>query len=92
MIEYYETAILLPFLVKCHRRFDMEPTEGALATPAKASHKKSLQLKGAGDPIFDSEASKVPKLSAMGFMWNGLPSTTLMEDVIYPLYMGLGSI
>ena len=28
----------------------------------------------------------------MGFMWNGLPSTTLMEDVIYPLYMGLGSI
>ena len=48
MIEYYETAILLPFLVKCHRRFDMEPTEGALATPAKAFHKKSLQLKGAG--------------------------------------------
>ena len=63
MIEYCETAILLPFLVKCHRRFDMEPTEGAIATPVKASHKKSLQLKGAGDPI-DSEASKVPKLSA----------------------------
>ena len=74
MIEYYETALYLPFLVKCHRRFDMEPTEGALATPAKAFHKKSLRLKGAGDPI-DNEASKVAKLSAMGFMWNGLPST-----------------
>ena len=70
----------------------MEPTEGTKSTPAMASHKKSLRLRGAGDTPNDGEASKCAKLSAMGFMWNGLPSTTLMEDIIYPLQMGLGSI
>jgi hypothetical protein len=37
-------------------------------------------------------STTIPKLSSSNFMWNGQPSATLMEDIIYPLYMGLGSI
>ena len=91
MIECYESILLFLFLVKCRRRFDMEPTEGTKSTPVMASHKKSLRLRGAGDTPNDGEASKCAKLSAMGFMWNGLPSTTLMGillmriPVAYPI-------
>ena len=49
------------------------------------------RIRGGGDyePI-DRRASTVPKLSQAGFMWDGLPSPTLLHDILYPLYMGLG--
>ena len=69
---------------------NMEPTEVVMATPHNHC---IIRLKGGGDhePI-DRHAYTVPKLSSQNFMWNGQPSATLMEDIIFPLYMGLGSI
>ena len=53
----------------------------------------TLRIRGGGDhePI-DRYSTTVPKLPSSNFMWNGQPSATLMQDIIYPLYMGLGSI
>ena len=47
---------------------------------------------GNGDPHepLDKYATTIPKLTQQNFMWNGMPSSTLMEDIIYPLFMGLG--
>ena len=72
----------------------MEPPEGCeQQSQNKACKITTLRMKGGGDhePV-DKYSTTVPKLSKANFSWNGQPSATLMYDVIYPFYMGLGSI
>ena len=53
----------------------------------------ALRLRGSGfERLHDKEYSNIPKLTQMGFKWNGLPMPFFMEKVMYPLNMGLGSV
>lgn len=73
------------------KTLDMEPPEDVISS--NFSTFSTLRIRGGmeHDPI-DRAATTVPKLTAMNFMWDGQPSTRFMEEVMYPLYMGLGSI
>ena len=70
---------------------DMEPPEDVISPNFRLF--STLRIRGGmeHEPI-DKSAVTVPRLTAANFMWNGSPSVTLMEDIVYPLYLGLGSI
>ena len=106
MINVIGNHVLIFMIIKLPKpkRLDMEPPEdvktsysstfSTLHTKAwKRSYQKTLRIRGGMDrQPSDNQSTTIPKLSSSNFMWNGQPSPTLMEDIIYPLYMGLGSI
>ena len=93
MINIIGNHVLFFILVKVPKpkRFNMEPPANVkTSTPCTFS---TLRIRGGMDQEpSDNRSTTIPKLSSSNFMWNGQPSATLMEEIIYPLYMGLGSI
>lgn len=55
---------------------------------------KALRLRGAGGDDFsrDNKYNEIPYLTNTRFMWNGLPSIDHLENVVYPLQNGLGTV
>ena len=93
MIDVIGNHLLMFMILRCQQPngSDMEPPEALRAR--KLNSFSCLRIRGGmeHEPV-DKNGTTVPKLSAANFMWDGMPSPTLMQDVIYPLYMGLGSI
>ena len=93
MINIIGNHVLFFILVKVPKpkRFDMEPSEDVISSNYHTF--STLRIRGGMDQEpSNNKSTTIPKLSSSNFMWNGQPSATLMEDIIYPLYMGLGSI
>ena len=93
MIDIIGTQVLYFMILKLPKPkgFDMEPSEDVKTS--NISTFSIVRIRGGmeQEPT-DNKSTTVPKLSSSNFMWNGQPSATLMETIIYPLYMGLGSI
>ena len=90
IIGNHDTFFMLIKVPK-RKRFDMEPPEDVKTS--KLSTFSTLRIRGGMEQEpSDNRSTTIPKLSSSNFMWNGQPSATLMEDIIHPLYMGLGSI
>ena len=94
MIDVIGSHLLMFIVLKPPKpkRLDMEPPEVPFGTNLPSTF-STLRIRGGmeHEPV-DKYGTTVPKLSSSNFMWDGQPSVTLMKDIIYPLYMGLGSI
>jgi hypothetical protein len=94
MIDVISNHFLMFIVLKPskNKRLDMEPPEVPFGTNLPSTF-STLRIRGGmeHEPV-DKYGTTVPKLSSSNFMWDGQPSVTLMKDIIYPLYMGLGSI
>ena len=54
---------------------------------------QALRLRGAGDDFSrDNKYNEISYLTNTRFMWNGLPSIDHLENVVYPLQNGLGTV
>ena len=52
-----------------------------------------VRIRGGGfERLHEKEYYNIPKLTQLGFKWNGLPMPFFVEKVKFPLDMGLGSV